>query len=87
MLLNRMRAGFRRCFNKSLQKHPKQTGGALRLRLEVGPNGEVTAAKVETSAPMDAELLRCLEARAQSAQFNPPDGGSAELIVPFNLKP
>ncbi len=78
-----MRAGFRNCYNKGLQENP-DSQGSIRLSIKVGAGGEVGGV---TATPSGNCLQRrgVRAARARSAQFDPPDGGSAVVQVPVTF--
>ena len=75
-----MRAGFRQCYNRSLQQNPKSQGH-IRLTIEVHPDGAVQSV---TSMPMgilSEGSVACVTARARAAQFSVTDGGSATVFA------
>jgi hypothetical protein len=78
-----MRAGFRNCFNRELAANP-DAQGTIRLTIRVGPGGEVQNV---TAAPSGAlgSAVECVKARARSASFDPPEGGSAVIVVPVTF--
>jgi len=78
-----MRAGFRNCFNRELASNP-DASGTIRLTIKVGPGGEVQSV---TAAPSGAlgSAVECVKARARSANFDPPEGGSAVIVVPVTF--
>ncbi|HEY6081660.1 MAG TPA: hypothetical protein VIW29_22750, partial [Polyangiaceae bacterium] len=75
-----MRAGFRACHQRVLNADP-EAAGSLRMQLRVGAQGQVEAVNVIPSGQLPASLLACVQARARSAQFEPPTGGSATLVL------
>lgn len=74
-----MRAGFRNCYHRELMSNPDAQGSLL-LTMVVGSAGEVVKA---VGSPMGTlgSAVTCVEARARSAQFDPPSGGSATIHV------
>jgi len=78
-VVSRMRSGFRRCYKQGLKQNPKAKG-SIRLVLNVGPNGEVANAKATPTGDLEATAA-CCKSRATAAQFAPPDGGKAELVI------
>jgi hypothetical protein len=78
-----MRAGFRACYNKGLASNP-DIEGSIRCTAKVGPNGEVAGASCSGSLPGD--VTSCIQRRIQSAQFEPPQGGSASIVIPVTFK-
>jgi hypothetical protein len=78
-----LRPGFRACYTRGLDKYP-DAEGRVRLVLHVGPNGEVTSVDA-TGGTLPAEIVGCMASRARLAQFTPPEGGSAAVVVPVML--
>ena len=75
-----MRAGFRACYNRGLQENPDAQGN-IRLTIRVGPGGEVSGVSAAPSGNLPASVVSCVQARASAAQFAPPEGGSAVIVV------
>jgi hypothetical protein len=78
-----MAAGFRRCYNKGLQEDPTMKG-TVRITARIGPNGEVLSASPSGSG-LSGTVISCVAARVQSAQFAPPDGGGATIVIPVSF--
>jgi hypothetical protein len=76
-----MAAGFRRCFAKGLQADPTMRG-SVRITARIGPNGEVLSASPSGGGGLSGAVIGCVAARVASAQFAPPEGGSATIVVP-----
>jgi hypothetical protein len=79
-----MRAGFRRCYQKALEENP-DIQGSIRLSIKVGPGGEVSSVTAVPSGNLPASVVTCVQARARSGQFAPPDGGSAVVQAPVTF--
>lgn len=79
-----MRAGFRRCYQRGLEQNP-DIAGSIRLTIQVGPGGGVSSVAASPSGNIPAGVVSCVRARAQAAQFAPPDGGSAVINVPVSF--
>jgi len=79
-----MRAGFRNCYNRGLQENP-DAHGSIKLSITVGPGGEVTNVTATPSGNLPSSVIGCVQARARAAQFDPPEGGSAVVVVPVTL--
>ncbi len=79
-----MRAGFRRCYQRGLETNP-DIAGRISLTIRVGPGGEVSGVSASPSGNIPATVVSCVTARAQAAQFAPPDGGSAVVNVPVSF--
>lgn len=78
-----MRAGFRNCFNRELASNP-DAQGTIRLTIRVGPGGEVQSVTAAPSGSLGS-AVECVKARARSASFDPPEGGSAVVVVPVTF--
>jgi hypothetical protein len=78
-----MRAGFRNCFNRELAANP-DAQGTIRLTIRVGPGGEVQSVAAAPSGNLGS-AVECVKARARSATFDPPEGGSAVVVVPVTF--
>ncbi len=78
-----MRAGFRACYQRGLADNP-DAAGAVTLTIRVGPGGEVQSVSA-SSGSLPASVVSCVKARAQAAQFDAPEGGSAVIQVPVSF--
>jgi hypothetical protein len=79
-----MRAGFRNCYQRGLSENP-DAAGSIRLTIRVGAGGEVAGVSPAPSGSLPASVIACVVARAQAAQFDPPEGGSAVIAVPVTF--
>ena len=79
-----MRAGFRNCYQRGLAENP-DAAGSIRLTIRVGAGGEVAGVSPSPSGSLPASVISCVVARAQAAQFDPPEGGSAVIAVPVTF--
>jgi hypothetical protein len=79
-----MRAGFRNCYQRGLAENP-DAAGSIRLTIRVGAGGEVAGVSPAPSGTLPASVISCVVARAQAAQFDPPEGGSAVIAVPVTF--
>ncbi|MRG93232.1 AgmX/PglI C-terminal domain-containing protein [Polyangium spumosum] len=79
-----MAAGFRRCYNRGLQSDPTMKG-SVRITAKIGPNGEVLSASPSGGGGLSGEVISCVVARVQSAQFAPPEGGGATVVIPVSF--
>lgn len=79
-----MRAGFRACYNRGLAENP-DAQGSIRLTIKVGPGGEVQGVSAAASGNLPGSVTSCVQSRAQAAQFDPPEGGSAVIVVPVSF--
>ncbi len=80
----RMRAGFRRCYQRGLDQNP-DISGSIRLTIQVGPGGGVSSVSGGSTGSIPSSVVSCVKARARAARFNPPDGGSAVINVPISF--
>jgi hypothetical protein len=78
-----MAAGFRRCYNKGLLEDPNMKG-SIRVTAKIGPNGEVISASPSASG-LSGTVASCVTARVSSAQFAPPEGGGATIVIPVTF--
>lgn len=83
-VVQRMRAGFRNCYQKGLNENP-DAQGSIRLTILVGPGGEVSNVTAVPSGTLPPSVVSCVQARARAAQFDPPEGGSAAIVVPVTF--
>ncbi len=79
-----MRAGFRACYNRGLQANPDMSG-SVRVTARIGPNGEVLSASAAPSGSISSDVANCIASRVKSAQFDPPEGGAATVVIPVTL--
>jgi len=79
-----MRAGFRACYQRGLAENP-DAAGSIRLTIRVGAGGEVAGVQASQSGSLPASVVSCVQARAQAAQFDAPEGGSAVIQVPVTF--
>lgn len=76
-----MGAAFRRCYNQALQVDPSVIGQA-RLTARIGPDGRVVSVAPSGVVGLPENMVACLMARVNSAQFAPPAGGGATIVIP-----
>lgn len=79
-----MAAGFRRCYSKGLQENPEMKG-SVRITARIGPNGEVLSASPSGGGGLSGTVISCVAARVASAQFAPPEGGGATVVIPVSF--
>jgi hypothetical protein len=79
-----LRAGFRGCYQRGLADNP-DAAGSIRLTIRVGAGGEVASVTPAASGTLPASVIGCVVARAQAAQFEPPEGGNAVIVVPVTF--
>src|SRR5688500_5674066 len=83
-VIARMKTGFRNCYQKGLNENP-DSQGSIRLTIQIGPGGEVSNVTASASGNLSPAVVACVQARARAGQFDPPDGGSAAIIVPVTF--
>ncbi len=81
-----MAAGFRRCYNRGLQEDPTMKG-SIKITAKIGPNGEVLGASPSGGGGLSGTVVSCVASRVASAQFSPPDGGGATIVIPVSFFP
>ena len=75
-----MGAGFRNCYQRGLAED-ENMAGVLSLSLAVGPRGTVIDVDIkQKEQTISAAVKDCIAARAQAAQFDPPEGASSAQI-------
>jgi hypothetical protein len=79
-----MKAGFRACYNRGLASNP-DLQGSVKITAKIGPNGEVISATPAGGGGLGDEVVSCLVRRVQSANFNPPEGGGASIVIPITF--
>jgi hypothetical protein len=79
-----MSAGFRRCYTRGLAEDPSMKG-SVRVTARIGPNGEVLSASPSGGGGLSGSVIGCVVARVQSAQFAPPEGGGATVVIPVTF--
>lgn len=79
-----MAAGFRRCYNRGLAENPEMKG-SVRITAKIGPNGEVVSATPSSGGNLSGTVISCVAARVRSAQFAPPEGGGATIVIPVSF--
>jgi len=79
-----MRAGFRACYNQGLAQNPDMSG-SVRVTAVIGPNGEVRSASAAPSGSISGAVASCIASRVRSSQFDPPEGGTATVVIPVTL--
>jgi hypothetical protein len=80
----KMSAGFRRCYQKGLAEDPNMKG-SVRITAKIGPNGEVLGASPSGGGGLSGTVIQCVVARVSSAQFAPPEGGGATVVIPVSF--
>ncbi len=80
-----MRPHLRNCFFDQLQRKQVLTG-TITFAIEVGPDGRVASASVETREGLDDACLTCMTRSVKEGRFTPPlDGLPTTVIAPFTF--
>lgn len=83
-IVARMGPDFRRCYNRGLQTDPNMKG-SMRVTARLGPDGRVVVANASGGNGLSKEVVSCVVNRVKSAQFNPPTGGGATIVIPVSF--
>jgi hypothetical protein len=78
-----MAAAFRRCYNLGLQEDPEMKG-SVRVTAKIAADGSVSSA-TPAAFTLSDKIVACVVARVASAQFNPPEGGGATVVIPVTF--
>ncbi len=81
-----MRGGFHACYRQALLVNP-DARGHVQLVMTVAPNGSVSNATASLSGNLPGTVSGCVQRRAYAAQFSPPQGGQARVVVPITMIP
>lgn len=68
-------------------KNDPNLRAALKLTIEVAPDGSVTKVTPHANPPIPTELEQCLVAAASKVAFDAPGGNGATFELPINLVP
>jgi hypothetical protein len=80
-----LRGAMRNCYRHGLEEDMNMRGSA-RAVLSVGPAGEVRSVQM-TSSGLSSKMSGCLKGVMMGAQFGPPQGGGATVVVPMSFLP
>ena len=86
LVIMAMRGDLRRCYTRALKSDPNMRA-ALRLTIEVAPDGSVTKVTPHSTPPIASDFEQCLVAAASKVAFDPPGGSGATFELPINLVP
>ena len=85
-VVNAMAPGFRRCYKEGLHEDPNMKG-SVRVTAKVGPRGDVLSATPARASTLSKSVISCVASRVAAAQFSPPEGGGATIIIPVSFFP
>jgi hypothetical protein len=80
-----LRGAMRNCYRHGLEEDMNMRGTA-RATLSVGPAGEVRSVQMSGSG-LSGKMTSCLKGVLLGAQFGPPQGGGATVVVPMSFLP
>lgn len=72
----------RTCYQRALKRNPKLTG-KVTVRLNINTMGAVTRVTIDSDTVGDPQVTSCIQSYASRWRFPPPEGGAAEVAVPF----
>jgi len=78
-----MREGFQHCYAAALAAD-QQVEGSSRIVINVGADGTVVEARA-LGVGLPVDMVDCMLRRAVAGLFDPPDGGSAVIVVPITF--
>lgn len=78
-----MRQGFRACYDAELARQP-WFEGSVKLTIEVGETGQVTAVTARFLG-LPVAVVDCVLRHAAAASFEPPEGGKAVISLPVTF--
>ena len=70
------------CYQRALKRNPKLSGKIV-IRLSINTMGATTRVTIESDSIGDPQVTSCIQSYAQRWRFPPPEGGTAEVSVPF----
>lgn len=70
------------CYQRALKRNPKLSGKVV-VRLSINTMGATTNVTIESDSLGDDQVASCIKSYAQRWRFPPPEGGTAEVSVPF----
>jgi hypothetical protein len=79
-----LRARFRICYSRGLATNPT-LHGSVKITARIGPNGEVLSATPSGGEGLGEEVVTCLVNKVMGANFRPPEGGGASIVIPITL--
>jgi hypothetical protein len=79
-----LRGRFRVCYNHGLASNPTLQG-SVKITAKIGPNGEVVSATPSGGEGLGDEVVSCLVSRIMGANFHPPEGNGASIVIPITF--
>jgi hypothetical protein len=75
---------FRNCYNAALQKDANARGN-VRITAKVGADGRVVQSSATVRGGLEQEVGDCCALAVDRAQFAPPEGAGATLVIPITF--
>ena len=75
-------AAIRSCYQRALKRNPSLKG-KITVRMSINTMGRVTRVDIDADTIGDPTVTSCIKGYARRWRFPPPEGGSAEVAVPF----
>lgn len=70
------------CYQRALKRNPNLSGKIV-VRLSINTMGAVTKVAIDSDSIGDPQVTSCIQSYASRWRFPPPEGGTAEVAVPF----
>ena len=88
MALRREARSLRGCYDSAVLNHPwlANQGGTVNVHFIIEPTGRVRGHPTASGIDEVPEVANCLESRIRYIVFPVPDGGPAEISLPFNFE-
>ncbi|APR81135.1 Hypothetical protein A7982_06482 [Minicystis rosea] len=80
-----LRGPLRACYKHALDEDPNMRG-SVRVTASIAPNGEVKSAQAAGSG-LSSSMIACVSRVVRGAQFGPPEGGGATVVIPMSFFP
>ena len=81
-VIRRGMAAIRSCYQRALKRNPA-LNGKITVRMAINTMGRVTSVSIDADTIGDPQVTACIKGYAQRWRFPPPEGGTAEVAVPF----
>ena len=80
-----IRGALRACYKRALDEDPNARG-TVRITASIAPNGEVRSTQA-SGGGLSSTMIACVSRVVRGAQFNPPEGGGATVVIPMTFMP
>jgi len=85
-VVSRKRGAIGACYRQGLASNPGLQGRVL-VKLVIGSSGAVTSARDAGSSLPDRRVVNCVVGHMRALTFPAPQGGSATILYPVDLRP